>query len=215
MLSLLHHNFKSVEKLILSRISFSNPTTPFTLQNVQQGVTKRIETQQKRAGRDVKNCPNTNNIKNATPRASMASVQLETYNGEIVDRMMLDSGTTSNATSQMSKVAEIDDSSVRAVLTETRSFSLVAENWQRAVHLSNTLVVPNVLTNSLSVPALVGKNAADLHVPGKAVMELYSTWNMIVWFWDTLRRTKTAYSTWKIIRRECLPFLVVDLVMKW
>lgn len=101
-------------------------------------------------------------------------------NGLTVDRMMLESGTTSHLTPHVDRVQSktpcdisiklADDLKVRSRHKGVRKVSFATDSGRRKVSLSNTLGVPNAGMSLLSVPSLVQKNIGLMFMPRRAVL---------------------------------------------
>lgn len=95
-----------------------------------------------------------------------------------VDKMMLDSGTTSHLTPLADRVQSTtrsdiystlaDNSKMRATHVGLRKVRI--QDDVRSVSLSDTLIVPDAGMSLMSVRALVNKNTSVLFMPGHAVM---------------------------------------------
>lgn len=95
-------------------------------------------------------------------------------------RLMLDSGCTSHKTFMencVNKRKKCDQkvnleyhSTVKAKSKGVRTFKWKGESGLDSVHLSNTLVIPDLFMSLLSIPALVHNNVGVMFLPGKAVL---------------------------------------------
>lgn len=163
---------------------FLNPLNPNNRLNLKNSVAdipqggKAIKDTGKKESPDGKLNKRNKKGKNKE-RAAMARPKHENRKDQDVDKMMLDSGTTTHITSKIYKVTKTtsanikiklaDDSSMMATAKGTREVNWKTEDGNRKVHLSNTLVAPHASMSLLSVPSLVAKNIAVLFVPGNAV----------------------------------------------
>lgn len=108
-------------------------------------------------------------------RAAMAHVG-SGRGGRQPDRMMIDSGTTAHMTARAERVSMktacessvqlADNSSMHSESMGTRTVQWITDSGRESVHLSNTLICPDVAISLLSVPALVNKNIAVMFLPG-------------------------------------------------
>ena len=164
----------TTDKCFLNPLNPSNklrlkvkPNVPITTNEVDSEAKKDEEDQKQ-------------NKKKKKPKARSAMALIGGQSDRTVDRMMLDSGTTSHLTSYVDRVEQAktanipitlaDDSKMTATARGIREVQWKTEEGDNRIRLSNTLVVPNLSMSLLSIPSLVNKNIAVLFLPGKAVL---------------------------------------------
>ena len=158
---------------------FLNPLNPKNKLKLKSDPKKPVSENQKDNDQDNGNKSNSDQKKKKSKeRSALAHTKKIKY--PTVDKMMLDSGTTSHLTSNPGKVTNTqianisiklaDDSTMNGTARGTREVRWVTENGTSKVSLSNTIVVPNAAMSLLSVPSLVNKNIAVMFLPGKAIL---------------------------------------------
>ena len=157
---------------------FLNPMNPQNKLNLKSDVAEKIQdgkTDDDSNNKDKSETKKKKKKKEKKERAGMACVNSRNRS---VDRLMLDSGTTTHITPDVATIKDsistnisiklADDSNMQATAKGTRSLNWKTDEGDRVLHLSNTLVAPQAAMSLLSIPSLVKKNIAVLFLPGKA-----------------------------------------------
>ena len=158
---------------------FLNPMNPQNKLNLKSDVAEKIQdgkTDDDSNNKDKSETKKKKKKKEKKERAGMACVNSRNRS---VDRLMLDSGTTTHITPDVATIKDsistnisiklADDSNMQATAKGTRSLNWKTDEGDRVLHLSNTLVAPQAAMSLLSIPSLVKKNIAVLFLPGKAL----------------------------------------------
>ena len=141
-------------------------------ENSNSGSEEEDETPHESTGKERK--------KKKKVRAAMAREVGESSSSRTSSRMVLDSACTSHLTATSEKVRRskstnitiklADDSSLKSTQKGTRTVRWKTGGGTQRVSLSDTLVVPGLSQDLLSIPSLVSKNIGVLFLPGKAVL---------------------------------------------
>ena len=153
---------------------YLNPLNPENKLGLPTGTTDKILAGEQRPNGTKKRRGKRGKGRSAVARAMPARDKRR------VDRMMLDSGCTSHMTPKKDRVGKqeecahtihlADDSTVTAKEKGVRTVQWQTQDGLDDVHLSETLIVPNLAMSLLSVPALVRKNIGVAFLPGKAIL---------------------------------------------
>lgn len=113
-------------------------------------------------------------------RAERSAMARGMNNSRVVDRIMIDSGTTSHITPLPESVQDkvpsnrpitlADESTMHSAFIGIRKIDLQTDDGPQRLSLSNTLVVPDAGLSLLSVPALVKKDIGVLFMPEYAIL---------------------------------------------
>ena len=163
---------------------FLNPLNPRNKLNLRSGTVSTVLAPNahvsisKGSGKNTKSSKGGRNV--SVSRAAMAKHNAVRGSSGKIDRLMLDSGTTSNMTAMAEKVHSktgcnvsitlADNSALNASKKGTRTVQWYSDSGPQRVHLSQTLVTPEMAMSLLSVPALVRKNIGVLLIPQKALL---------------------------------------------
>lgn len=157
---------------------FLNPMNPHNKLDLKNGVAEKSQDGKTDDNTDKKEKSDTKKEKKKKKKKERAGMARTTARNRS-DKLMLDSGTTSHITPDVTTVKDsistnisiklADDSNMQATAKGTRSLNWKTHEGERVLHLSNTLVAPQAAMSLLSIPSLVNKNIAVLFLPGKAL----------------------------------------------
>lgn len=159
--------------------SFLNPLNPDNKLQLSNGAVQHILTPSKRKEYRVKSHTPGKSKQSKSGGSAMAKIKSRQKNQKS-DWRLMDSSTTSHMTPFSEKVRSTspcdvtinlaDDSSANAQVKGTRMVKWFGDGGSMNVHLSETLVVPDMALSLLSVPALTTTKISVLFMPGKAFL---------------------------------------------